>query len=224
MRTRAERETVIQSGSPLMHHSLNQQKIRRSLEGERKVEISRTRKASRDEFAELIESLRSNKDFERLILRANELEEEKQPIPKRIGVIALTITSIINGALKNRGEQFAENVKGLPRFEFTTSPPHQELIPVDLMVNNFLSDIRQIPQNPALRELVVSSARLFAENFGGVIFSEGPELTALSGLIATKNITRYLAKEIEENQLDVFVARKMLVSFGSTVNQQLVRI
>jgi len=204
MSTKVERETVVRSGSPLRHHSFNQQRLRQVWEDE-------------------LSSLKPNKDFERLVSKASELEEENQPIPQRIGVLALTIASIINKELKNRGEESVDEVKELPRFEFTTNPPFQKLIPIDKMVDKYLIESRQVLTDPKIRKQACEAANLFAENFGGLIFSEGPELTAVSGLIAAKNIAKYLAEEIDENRLDIFAARKMLVYFGLTVNQELVR-
>jgi len=103
-RSERERRIVIKSGSPLAKHSMNQEKIKSSLEGERRLGIRGERGQSG--LSQEFEDLRSDDLFIHFCEAARRFDEEGLPIPERAGLFALGMSSLINARLKEDPQAF----------------------------------------------------------------------------------------------------------------------
>ena len=137
MSSRSERERliVIGSGSPLAKHSMNQGATKRSLEGERRLGITEERTQS--EFSQAIEDLKSDELFMFFCNAAASYDREGLPVPARVGLFALGISSLVNARLKNEAQAFIEEMAEADQFPFDLGSPLEKLIPRAKMVSDF---------------------------------------------------------------------------------------
>jgi|SRR3989344_226986 len=220
MSSKSERERliIIGSGSPLAKHSMNQGATKRSLEGERRLGITEERTQS--EFSQAIEDLKSDELFMFFCNAAASYDREGLPVPARVGLFALGISSLINAKLKEDPQAFIEEVRGAQQFTYDSGSPLGRLIPEMKMVANFI----RRPEIQFKREdlyLTLKGAGVFVYNFGALNFGQGEEVAALHALMGINNISVYLASEINEQNLSVKHARLMTVAFGETTNRHL---
>ena len=222
MAVKHERELVLESGSPLAKHSLNQAKIKLTLEGERRLGIFPTRRES--QLQQILKSGQGNELFELIFGKVQSFEEEGLPVPSRIGRLGLTVTSLVNRELKYDSEDFISEALKFRRLKFLAGSQFENLIPKNLMVNNYLLATNQIPPKPAMVKKAHKAAGVFAYNFGGIRFNEEPEMTVILTVVALQNISLYIAKEIQKKRLSVQHARRMVVVFGETSSRHLAKL
>ena len=213
-----QRAMVIGSGSPLAKHSMNQVKIKSSLEGERRLGIREERTQS--EFSQAFEDLRSDELFIHFCKAARRFDEEGSFIPERTGLFALGMSSIINARLKGDLRAFFEGLEGAVELTYDLGSPLEKLIPKMQMVANFIRR-PEIQFQPKDLYLTLKGAGVFAHNFGALNFGQGEEIAALHALMGINNISVYLASEINEQNLSVKQARQMVMVFGETTKRHL---
>ena len=220
-RAKELRKSVIESGSPLARHSLNQAKIKLALEGDKRLGFLPARAES--QLEKILTGVRGNELFELILGKVESFDIRGLPVPARIGRLGLAITSLVNQELKYDPADFVTDASQFKRLKFLAGTPFENLIPKQLMVNGYLIDTGQIPPRPDVVKKVHEAAGVFAHNFGGVRFNEEPEVTVVLVVVAFQNISRYIAKEIQKKRLSARHARRMVVVFGETVDRHLAK-
>ena len=220
MSSRSERERLITIGSksPLAKHSMNQKMTKLSLEGERRLGIREQRRPS--EFSQTLDELRGDELFIFFCGEAASFERDNLPLPARIGLFSLGISSLINAKLREDPQAFVEEMAEGDLFTFDSGSPFERLMPREKMVANFIKKSK-MPHKPENVYRALRGAGVFAHNFGALDFGQGEEIAAVYALMAVHNLATHLGSEIRDQNLSVKLARMMVVVFGETVNSHL---
>ncbi len=226
MGIKEERELVIKSGSPLRHHHLSQAAIKRSLEGERRLGIFPSRSKRSNDVIEEQLSMMVQADPRLQYMRdvVQELDQNNQPIPLRMGKLSLIVSSFINQDLKTDPQNFIEEFSKAKKFKFLHGTPFENLFPINKMAANYLTKDGYMTKDTHQIQQTYASAKNFAQNLGGIIFNQGEQMTMLSTLIALNNLSIYFAKEIDKHTISVTQARKQIIAFGTTAANELAKM
>jgi len=222
MSSRSERmrRELQAAGSVLARHSMNQEIMKRSADGERRLRMDKL--TGQSDFQRELEEYKSSEIYQLLFGVASKLDHDNEPIQIRIGKLALKISSIINGVLKDNPREFADSIDGAQRLNLRQGSQFANLVPVELMAANFIRDLRDVVSPESIKS-AQDHAKVFAENFGSLIFNQGPEITAISAEVVLSNISIHIASEMNQCTLDEYSARRMIMVFGETTNMHLSR-
>ncbi len=219
MSSRQERKMVVESGSPLIHHSLNQRKLKSGREGEGRIF---KRELSDDQNNEKCECF-DNPNFMPLLERTELLEESNVAIPIRIGQLSLLVSSLINGQLRDNPDNFIDNNIDNEIYTFEWGTPNKKLIPKNEMILNMIKKMRNYRITPQVRKSLDTSADLFALSLGQITFNEDTHTTASVAVVGLDNISKFLADGIKGNYISVPFARTLVVTFGETIDRKLAK-
>lgn len=214
------RQELIDAGSPMAKHSMNQRMLKKTAEGEHRLGIDKDHGQSRSK-SELGEQ-KDGELFQIFFKLALELDNKNEPVQMRIGQFALKISSILSGVLKEDPQEFLSQVADAQVIDFPSGSQFEKLVPVEKMASSFIRDTGY-PTIPESYQSARHHAHFFALNYGGILYSEGPEMTAIFAEVALTNIALYIANQINLGQVDVYHARRMITVFGETTNQHLGR-
>ena len=219
MSSRTERKIVLESGSPLWRHSLNQQKLKISRDGEQRILKLREERPNEEGSCDC----HNNPDFLDFLNISETLDEKSIPIPERLGRISISITSHINRDLKAKPDDFIQKFKDGDFEDLPWGSPHKFLIPQAQMTLNVQKKFRGILQNFQNQRAISLFADTVAACLGQIKFDEDTHTTAAISVVSQENISKIVADAITYTNIDHQFARNLIVTFGETVNHELSR-
>ena len=113
MSSRAERirREIVEARSPLAGHSMNQSRLKRMSEGDRKMGVPEI--TSETEAEAVLKHLKNNVFFRLFLEKAKVLDQKGATIQQRVGQLSLLISSQINNFMKTGPDVFLETFRAV---------------------------------------------------------------------------------------------------------------
>lgn len=219
MGSRLERREIIDRGSPLSGHSLNQKRLKYSRQGEERI-VDPKRGFTQVKREDLV-APSENPLFAKLQALAKKQEQAGTSIPIRLGEISLAITANVNLLLRTNQPAFVEKYRDIRYVEEPWNERYTNLIPQSQMIANFFRKHRGFQKDPNVMRGVVLSADIFARSLGQIKFDDTTQVTVGSAMVAHDNICALLAMSLSQTPSDGKNLRSLVVTFGETICHEL---